>query len=75
MAIRTLLFLICTAVMAPLLAKEAPRTMTTRKVITASAFNDNRAKSLRSMKSMKKKKKKQRAPKSHWGAPNTRRKS
>lgn len=73
MAIRTLLFLICTAVMAPLLAKEAPRTMTTRKVITASAFNDNRAKSLRSMKSMKKKK--QRAPKSHWGAPNTRRKS
>lgn len=74
MAIRTLLFLlICTFA----IAKDAPRTMTTRKVITASAFSDKRAKSLRSMKKIKKMRspKSSKSPKSHWGVPGTRHKS
>ena len=67
MAIRILFFLICSA----LLAKQTPRTMATRKVISAKAFSMKRAKALESTP----KKKKQRNPKSHWGAPKTRGKS
>ena len=54
-------------------AKEPPRTMATRKVVSAKAFAVKRAKALES----KPKKKKQRTPKtkdpkSQWGVPEAR---
>lgn len=69
MAIRTLLFLVCSV----LLAKESVRTMATRRVMNAQEFSAKRAKAKESMP----KKKKQRRPstregKAHWGAAKVR---
>ena len=65
MAIRTLLFLVCSV----LLAREAPRTMATRKVINAKAFSDMRLKARESTPHKKKLRdpKKRRDAKSKWG--------
>ncbi len=64
MAMRILVFLVCCGLM----AKEVPRTMTTRRVVSAKAFSERRAKALESMTKKKRWSKNGRTPKSQWGA-------
>ncbi|MBY0504254.1 MAG: hypothetical protein K2X03_10105 [Bryobacteraceae bacterium] len=72
MAIRLLLLLILATA---LMAKESPRTMATRRIVSAQAFSDKRAKAMDSIKRKKKiRKNSLPKPKSHWGPPKTRHK-